>query len=72
MTPITEKELTKRFAYRAPNEDRRQRHERIRMSCLNLAENIVKNTKPGREQAMALTKVEEAMFHANSAIAREE
>lgn len=42
----------------------------IRSSCSNLAIFIAQEVPPGREQALALTKLEEVMFWANAGIAR--
>jgi hypothetical protein len=65
-------ELGHRFAFHpATTEERQQAHEGIR-SVLGDAANYVKSFTPdGREQALALTKLEEAMFWANAAIARQ-
>lgn len=64
-------ELAHRFAYHPPKDDRaRQSHENIRGQVGRLAEFIVATTPAGREQALAVTKLEEAMMWANAAIAR--
>ncbi|MER7726403.1 hypothetical protein [Streptomyces sp. NPDC096323] len=42
----------------------------MRQACRHLADQINEQVPAGREQALALTKVEEAMFWANAAIAR--
>jgi hypothetical protein len=69
---ISHDELARRFNYHAPNDDRANRHERIRESLRTTAEEVVDATgPPSREQALAITKLEEAMFWANAAIARE-
>ncbi|MBZ6258141.1 hypothetical protein KVH22_21735 [Streptomyces olivaceus] len=46
-------------------------HATVRGACAGLAATIVDHCPPGREQALALTKIEEAMFWANAAIARQ-
>jgi len=37
-----------------------------------LAIDIIQNTPPSREQSLAITHLEEAIFYANAAIARNE
>lgn len=72
--PVNEKldaELEKRFTYHPPHPDQLPRYEALRGLGLILARLIARYTPPSREQAMALTKLEEAVSHANSAIARE-
>jgi len=44
----------------------------MRDDAKSLAFFIVKNTPPSREQSLALTHLEEAIFYANAAIARNE
>jgi hypothetical protein len=70
MTPITPQELERRFAYHAPTPGKVVRHGAVRQACLDAARIVVANTPPSREQSLALTALEEAMFHAKSAIAR--
>ncbi|CAL9480721.1 Acb2/Tad1 domain-containing protein [Streptomyces sp. enrichment culture] len=66
-------ELTRRFAYRPPTTpDRTAAHATLRGACAGLAAQITDLCPPGREQALALTKVEEAMFWANAALARQQ
>lgn len=68
---IGEEELGHRFGYYAPDDDRAQRHAVIRLNCLDLALSIDTNVPEGREKSVAITKLEEVMFWANAAIARE-
>lgn len=70
---LTSDQLKHRFDYHPPtSDDRRERHERVRAACLEAAEVVVEETGPStREQSLAITKLEEAMFWANAAIARE-
>ena len=58
------------FNYHAPSTEKVIRHENVRDTCKELALFILENCPPGRERALALTKVEEAMLWANAAIAR--
>ena len=64
-------DLQVRFNYHKPDENRAKRHETVRDILLASAEVIHSVTPEGREQSLALTKLEEAMFWANAAIARE-
>ena len=66
----TENDLENRFAYHKSDWKTAQEHNEMRSRCAHLAEFIEGNVPWGREQALALTKVEEAMFWANAGIAR--
>jgi hypothetical protein len=70
---ISHDELARRFNYHPPNtEEKVERHGRVRAVLLDAAEEIIELTgPPSREQSTAITKLEEAMFWANAAIARE-
>lgn len=63
--------LAHRFAYHPPRDEAtKDRHEYIR-SLLGDAAQVVDSLVPdGREKALAITKLEEAMMWANAAIAR--
>lgn len=63
-------ELHHRFAYHPADEQTGQRHGHARAACELAADTIVAVVPPSREQALALTKLEEAMFWANAGIAR--
>ena len=58
------------FTYHAPPVETRQKFIDIREKAKELAVLIVNTTPTGREQSSALTRLEEAVFHANAAIAR--
>ena len=63
-------ELDNRFNYHTPDELRVRTHQAIRDRCAALA-HVFNNACPeGREKALALVKLEEAMFWANASIAR--
>jgi hypothetical protein len=47
-----------------------EKHQLVREVCGNLAETMNAVLPEGREKALVLTKLEEAMFWANAAIAR--
>jgi hypothetical protein len=65
-------EIENNFVYHAPKDDQPQRYELLRGTGKNLAIQILQNTPPSREQSLAITKLEEAIFWANAAIARNE
>jgi hypothetical protein len=68
---VTEDELNWRFQYHPPtSEETIDKHTYIREWCNKLARGIFWNVPEGREKSLAITKVEEAMFWANAAIAR--
>lgn len=64
-------DIANRFDYHQPrDEDTKRRHETVRMHCKAAATAILSETPEGREQSLAVTKLEEAMMWANAAIAR--
>lgn len=65
-------ELTNRFTYHPPKDDQAVRYVEIREEMRSLAQFILENTPESREQSLALTKLEEANFWTNAAIARRE
>ena len=68
---MTNDELAHRFEYHAPtNPLVREAHEKIRAMELTMAIEFNDTLPPGRELALVFTKLEEAMFWANAAIAR--
>jgi hypothetical protein len=71
-THLTHDQLAHRFAYHpADTDEKKLAHERVRNVCLATADAIVDLTgAPTREQSTAITKLEEAMYWANAAIAR--
>lgn len=63
--------LHHRFAYHPPVTDQtKHQHETVRAKCEDLAQHFLATLPPGREQALVLTHIEEAMFWANASIAR--
>lgn len=64
-------ELVARFTYHSPSKDRAVAHERVRMYLLQMAQEFTDMLPPGREAALVMTKLEEAMFWANASIARQ-
>lgn len=66
-------DLENRFTYHAPKDaDQVARYGCIRNIAKNFAYNIKAMTPASREQSLALTHLEEAVFWANAAIARHE
>lgn len=65
-------ELVKRFTYHAPKSDQPVRYQALRNGGLELARKITAMSPPGRDQSLALTKLDEAIMWANAAIARGE
>lgn len=64
-------DLKRRFTYHPPSHGSTiNAHERVRATLYSAAETIVSITRPSREQALAITALEEAMMWANAAIAR--
>lgn len=63
-------ELKNRFAYHAPKDDQPEKYTTLRSKGLELAQLIVDTVPESREQALALTKIEEAIMWANAGIAR--
>lgn len=64
-------DLMHRFRHHPPRSQRRVRdHEAVRQRLGEMAEWLHGLLPPGRENALVLTKVEEAMFWANAALAR--
>lgn len=64
-------DLANRFQYHPPlTEARKRAHERVRQYLLQMAQEFEDSLPDGREKALVMTKLEEAMFWANAAIAR--
>lgn len=67
------RELTNRFEYHPPVTPQRVRdHEKARKLFQVLAIDLNEALPEGREKSLVMTKIEEAMFWANAAIAREQ
>lgn len=70
--PVSAEELDNRFTYHSPKPNQPARYTQLREEAKALAVSIVELTPESREQSLALTKLEEAIFFANAAIARRE
>lgn len=65
-------QLENNFTYHAPKDGQAERYGVIRDAAKSLAILIQTETPQSREQSLAFTKLEEAVFWANAAIARNE
>lgn len=65
-------ELDRRFDYHSPEGDpwKIERHQLVRQTLKEAAMVVNGATPEGREQSLAITKLEEALLWANAAIAR--
>lgn len=66
------KRLENNFTYHPPKGNQTGRYAMLRSGARELARDILENTPKSREQSLALTNLEEAIFWANAAIARNE
>jgi hypothetical protein len=72
MTADEYTELEIRFTYHPPFGTQPDRYIMLRKQAMALAGMIYDECPDSRERSLAITKVEEAVFWANSAIARRE
>lgn len=63
-------ELENRFTYHKPDVKQTEQYQILRSTAKALAALIMDTTPDSREKALAITKLEEAVFWANAAIAR--
>lgn len=64
-------DIDHRFRYHPPrDEETKDAHAFVRGELGGAAVELERRLPPGREKALAITKLEEAMFWANAAIAR--
>jgi hypothetical protein len=69
---MTPDELVNRFRYHAPKEGQPERYVQIRNTALDMANLILELCPGSRERSLAVTSLEEVVFWANAAIARNE
>lgn len=68
---MTNEDLTNRFMYhKPPNNSVANKYEDVRFKLFAVVKEILELTPESRESALFVTKMEEAMFWANAAIAR--
>jgi hypothetical protein len=68
---IGKEDINNRFAFHpATTAEKRAVHGSVRATCWDAAVAIDLACPDGREKSLAITKLEEAMFWANAAIAR--
>lgn len=64
-------DIEHRFEFHpATTEEKRAEHGSVRAACRDLAHKFDIDLPPGREKALAITQLEQAMFWASAAIAR--
>lgn len=69
--PRSSADIDHRFDFHpATTAEKRGEHGSVREGCKALAHQFDRDLPPGREKALALTQLEQAMFWANAAIAR--
>lgn len=69
--PIDYGALDLTFSHHAPDADDITCHEAVREAARQMTVRVLQVAPTGRERSLALTKIEEAMFWANAAIARD-
>ena len=63
------KQIETSFTYHSPKESQQERYVILRDNAKKLAYEILTFVPPGREQALAITKLEETIMWANKGIA---
>jgi hypothetical protein len=64
-------EIMHRFKYHPPTTEEKQiAHEDVRALCIGTALELYRSLPESREKSLAITKLEEVLFWANAAIAR--
>lgn len=73
--PASEQQIAqniKAFRYHPPKDGQPEKYTKIRQQTAYLASDLVTLCPPSRELSLALTNLEQAVFWANAAIARNE
>ncbi len=71
-SPDQIKKMDNDFTYHPLRPNQPERYERLRAAAKKLAMLLVTNCPPSWELSLAMTKLEESVFWANAAIARNE
>jgi hypothetical protein len=71
MSQLTER-IEFDFDHHAPDEDRAKDHANVRALLKRTAQTLALNLPDGREKSLVITHLEEAMFWANAAVARQD
>jgi len=69
MGMLPNEEIKNRFGYHRATAESAPQHARVRETFLNVGAWLNNNLPPGRETALALTALQEAMMWSNAAIA---
>jgi hypothetical protein len=69
---ITQDQIESRFTYHPPKPGQVERYAAIRDKAKEFALFLVANTPESREQSLAITHLEDAVYCANASIARNE
>lgn len=69
---MSNEDIVNRFTYHPPKGNQPQRYEQVRDRGLSMADFLVRECPQSRELSLALIKLEEVIFWANAAIARNE
>ncbi len=70
MPELTKEEIKRRVTYHPPTPAALERHQAMRESVETTLANVAAFVPESREQSIAITKLEEALFWANAGIAR--
>ena len=69
---MTANDIVTRFTYHQPKNGQPEKYEEIRHAARSFATLLLALTPESREQSLAITHLEEAVFWANASIARNE
>ena len=68
---MTSDDIANRFDYHAPDAAKRQAHESVRRACRDLADSLNEQLPESREKSLVMTNLEQVMFWATAALARQ-